>query len=208
MCVRVCAPLAPRPSWGAACGAGLCGRCPEWGLPPPLPFGFFWGGASRCPWVSWSPSPHPLSFGLRLRVFLVFLSRDVCPPVLGVCPPGRPPLPDWCCWFFAGWSSGAPSGGGFGRVLWCGSAVSWLWAFLAPPPPICLFLPLPSLGCCTHWSVSVWFGVAFGACVFPGLAPAPWVGWVMYTLSSVSLPAGLGSCSAGWAVAPGGFVRP
>ena len=30
----------------------------------------------------------------------------------------------------------------------------------------------------------------------------------MYTLGSVALPVGLGSCSASWAVAPGGFLRP
>ena len=74
---------------------------------------------------------------------------------------------------------------------------------------VCLFLPLPSLGWCTHWSA---FGVvnrvAVGACGLVGRAPAPWVGWVMYTLGPVAFPVGLGSGSAGWAVAPGGFGRP
>ena len=92
MCVRACAPLAPRPPWGAACGAGLCGCCLGWGLPPPpLPFGFFLGGASRCPWVLWSRSPHSLSFGLRVCVFFVFFFRVVCVRVFWVSllPVGR-----------------------------------------------------------------------------------------------------------------------
>ena len=99
--------------------------------------------------------------------------------------------------------------------MWCGWAASWLWAFLVPLPlfffggGVCLFLPLPSLGWCTHWSA---FGVvnqvAVGPCVLVGLAPAPWVGWVMCTLGSAALPIGLVSGSASWAVAPGGFVRP
>ena len=33
-------------------------------------------------------------------------------------------------------------------------------------------------------------------------------GWVMHTLGLAALSAGLGSGSAGWGVAPGGFVRP
>ena len=58
-----------------------------------------------------------------------------------------------------------------------------------PPPPVlffggvCLFLPLPFHGWRTHWSAfSVVLLVAVGRCVLPGRAPAPWVGWVMYTL--------------------------
>ena len=100
-------------------------------------------------------------------------------------------------------------GGGFGRLLWCWWAVWWLWAVLVPPPPpllfffwggVCLFLPLPSLGWRTHWSAfHVDFRFAVGGCVLLGPAPAPWVGWVMYTLGSAPLPAGLRSGSAGWA---------
>ena len=71
---------------------------------------------------------------------------------------------------------------------------------------VCPFLPVPSLFWCTHWSA---FGVvnrvAVGACVLVGLTPAPWVGWVMYTLGSAAPPFGLGSGSASRAVAPGGF---
>ena len=88
---------------------------------------------------------------------------------------------------------------------------------LAPPPlppsfflffgGVCLFLPLPSRGWRTHWpAFSVVFRVAVGGCVLLGRVPAPWVGWVMYTLGSASLPAGLGPGSAGWAAAPGGFM--
>ena len=126
----------------------------------------------------------------------------------------------------AGWSSGVPSGGPVVCAVWLGGlavscvwAVLWLWAFLVPPPPwysffgrgrgLCLFIPLPSPGWCTHWSaLGVVNWVAVGAVVLLGLAPAPWVGWVMYTLGSVALLARLGSGSAGWAVAPGGFVGP
>ena len=74
---------------------------------------------------------------------------------------------------------------------------------------VCLFLPLPSLGWRKHRSAfSMVFRVAVGGCVLPGRAPAPWVGWVMYTLGSAPLHAGLGSGSASWAAVPGGFVWP
>ena len=103
--------------------------------------------------------------------------------------------------------------GGFACLLWSGCAASRLRLCLLSHPlffgGVCLFLPLPSLGRCTHWSA---FGVAnrvpVGACGLPGRAPTPWVGWVMDTLGLVAFPVGLGSGSAGWAVAPGGFVRP
>ena len=241
----LCAPrLVPITIWGAACGLGICGCCRGWGLSPPLPLRSFfrvWGGVVFGPvlsricgvcrwlaqsWVSWSLSPLPLSFGLRLCV--VFFARlrcsKVCVGVFGVSL-----LPLGCCSRFAvagfSWvvlrcSFGGSRlrcclAGGFALLLWYGWAVSWLWAFLVCPPPfflgggVRLFLPLPSLGWCTHWSaLGVVDRVAVGACVLLGLVPAPWVGWVMYTLGSVALPVGLGSGSAGWAVARGGFVRP
>ena len=148
--------------------------------------------------------------------------RGVCRRVRGVLSSGWAAALGWVSPVLAGWSSGVPSGGPVFGAVWlgglaasCGWAVSLLWAFLVPPPPcfffgrVCLFLPLPSLGWCTHWSAfSVVNRVAIGACVLLGLAPAPWVGWVMCTLRSVALLAGLSSGSAGWAVALGGFVRP
>ena len=100
--------------------------------------------------------------------------------------------------------SSVPSGWGVCPPHWV-----WVAGFLAvglsrAPPPlsfgvgVCLFLPLPSLVWCTHWSaLGVVNRVAVGACVLLGLAPAPWVGWVMYTLSSVALPVRLGSGSSG-----------
>ena len=102
----------------------------------------------------------------------------------------------------------------------CSPPAEWVRGFAAvclsvcPPPfflfgAVCLFLPLPSLGWCTHPSAfSVANQVAVGACGLLGRAPAPWVGWVMYTLGLVAFASKLGSGSAGWAVAQGGFVRP
>ena len=223
--VRVCvwAPLVPRFSWGCA-GVAVGGVCP----PPPLWF-FFWGGglcsvARWLPrsWVSWSLFPHPFSSGPRC--LLLFFSSVVCVRVfwvsllpVGRCPrlgvagfgwvvPRRP---------FGGSRLRCRLGGGVGRLLWCWWAVWWLWAVLAPPPclffwgGVCLFLPLPSVGWRTHWSAfRVAFRFAVGGCIFPGCAPVPWVGWVMYTLGSAPLLAGLTSGSAGWAGAPGGCVWP
>ena len=90
--------------------------------------------------------------------------------------------------------SSVPSGWGVcpPLVVWVGSFVA-VGLSRAPPPlsflgGVCLLLPLPSLGWCTHWSA---FGVvdrvAVGACVLLGLAPAPWDRWVMYRLGSVAL---------------------
>ena len=137
--------------------------------------------------------------------------------------PAGPLFLAWCCLFWLGappvplWGSCLRCllGGGFGRLLWCWRAVWWLWAVLSPPPSPppcvfsfwgggCLFLPLPSLGWRMHWpSFSVVFRAAVGGCVLLGRVPAPWVGWVMYTLGSAPLPVGLGPGSAGWAAAPG-----
>ena len=107
VCVRSCVcPACPRPSWGAACGIGVCGCCRWWGLPPPSPLVFFFGGGlcgvgrwlSRC-WVLRPLSPRP--FTSRPRCLFFFPSqRRVCPRVLGVASPGGP-LP-WCCRLWLG----------------------------------------------------------------------------------------------------------
>ena len=172
-------------------------------------------------WALWSLSPHPLSFGLNCWFFFSCVSACFGVPF----PPG-PLFLAWCCRFQLGgpsvphWGSCVRCllGGGFGRLLWCWRAVWWLWAVFAPPPHSppcffffggggCLFLPLPSLGWRTHWpAFSVVFRAAVGGCVLFGRVPAPWVGWVMYTLGSAPLPAGLGPGSAGWAAASGGCV--
>ena len=219
LCGRACwarVSAVPRPSWLACRGVFFFGRVLLWLC-----------GVGR--WLSlsralWSLSPHPLSFGLGCWLFFFSSQRGVCLRVLGVPFPGGPLLLAWCCRF---WLGGPPVrlsgsclrcllGGGFGRLLCCWRAVWWLWAVLSPPPlppcfflggGVCLFLPLPSLGWRTHWpAFSVVFRVAVGVCVLPGRVPAPWVGWVMYTLGSAPLPAGLRPGSAGWAAAPGGFV--
>ena len=231
VCLRSCVcPACPRPSWGAACGAGVCGCCRWWGLPPPpAPLVFFWGGLcgvgrwlSRS-WVSWSLSPHPFSSGLRC--FFFFSSqRGVCLRVLGVPFPSGLAAPSLVLPVLARWSPGAPFGGPVFGAVWVGGLAASCGVggrfggcgLFSPPPPcfffgggVCLFLPLPSLDWRTHWlAFSVAFRFAVGGCVLPGRALAPWVGWVMYTLGSAPLPAGLGSGSAGWAVAPGGFSWP
>ena len=178
-------------------------------------------------WVSlfralWSLSPHPLSFGLGCWLFFFFV---VCVCMLR-CPFSRlAAVPGLVLPVLAGWSpcasfgvlSSVPSGRGVWPPLVVLSVgLVAVWCFRAPPPrpPYvfflgggCLFLPLPSLGWRTHWpAFSVVFRAAVGGYVLFGRVPAPWVGWVMYTLGSAPSPAGLGPGSAGWAAAPGGCV--
>ena len=170
----------------------------------------------------------PPSLLFRAALFAVcvfFFQRGVCPCVLCVPSPVGPLPSAWCCRF---WLAGppAPLRGVLSSVpSWWGvwpplvvlvGGVVAVRRFRAPPPlprkfffrgGVCLFLPLPSLDWRTHWpAFCVVFRFAVGGCVLPSRAPAPWVGWVMYTLGSAPLPAGLGSGSAGWAVVPGGFV--
>ena len=180
---------------------GPCGPC------PPIPslsgwvagsfFFFFFRAVCVCAlWVSLFPVGRFSWLGVAGYGWVVPL-----------CPFGGPV-------FGAFWVGGlAASCGVGGRFGGCGP--------VSRPPPlpscflfffffgggVCLFLPLPSLGWRTHWpAFSVVFRVAVGGCVLLGPVPAPWVGWVMYTLGSAPLPAGLGPGSAGWAAAPGGFV--
>ena len=200
----------PPVAWECA-GVAVGGVCP-----PPSPLVFFAAGGCRvvsCRGfvVSVAACPGLGSRGLRPPflshsgcAFVCFVFARLCPSEVCVgvfrvsfLPVGR------CSQFgVAGFGSvflGCSFGGsrlwcclawGFGRRLWCGWAVSWLWAFLVPPPllrggGVCLFPPLPSLGWSTHWST---FGVvnkvAVDACMLLGLALARWFGWVLYTLGS------------------------
>ena len=170
----------PPVAWGCA-GVAVGGVCP-----PPLPFFFFFSRLrgrscvvfgpvvlwlcdvrrwlSRS-WVSWSLSPLPLLFRLRLHVFFFLLfffcpslpERGVCWRVRGVLSSGGPLLSVGCRRF---WLGGPPVflrgprgcrfrgflAWGFARLLWCGCAASWLWAYLMPPPfffPVGGGLPVP-----------------------------------------------------------------
>ena len=143
-------------------------------------------------------------------------------PLVGRCP--RLGVAD-----LAGRSSGVLSGGPVGVTF----GVAWLGGLPASfgvgarlrgrvsvfPPPffssvlfVCfLFFFRGGSACsspCLPSAFCVANRVAVGACAWLGSAPAPWVGWVMYRLGLVALPVRLGSGSAGWAVAPGGSVRP
>ena len=228
-----CPPPFPVPVCGVGVRAGpWSGLCPAllgWvvGVCFLRFFSFLvWLSGVGC-WVSlsralWPLSPHPLSFGLGCWHFFFFV---VCVCMFR-CPLSRwAAVPGLVLPVSAGWSpcpslgvlSSVPSGWGVWPplVVLAGGLVA-VGCFRAPPlPPLfifsggggCLFLALPSLGWRTHWpAFSVVFRAADGGCVLFGRVPAPWVGWAMYTLGSVPLPAGLGPGSAGWAAAPGGCV--
>ena len=158
VCGRSCAPLSPRPSWRAACGAGVYGCCRGWGLPPPSPLVFFWGGGRQdvlflgfvvsvagCPSVGSRGlrPPIPSLSGCVVCFFFFFRPSVVCVRVLWVSllPVGRCPRLGvagfgWVVLRcpFGGSRLRCHLGGEFGRLLWCWWAVRWLWAVLAPPP--------------------------------------------------------------------------
>ena len=79
-----------------------------------------------------------------------------------------------------------------------------LWLGLGSPFcfPFCLFAGA-STGRHSVWLTASLLVLLVAA----ARAPAPWVRWVMYTLGLVAYPVRLGAGSAGWAVAPAGFVR-
>ena len=184
VCVRACAPLAPRPSWGAACGAGVCGCCRGWGLPPPPPLWFFFGGGGVAAPLGLvvSVPPSPLVRAAPSCVFCFFFppQRGVCPRVLGVPPPGGPLLPVWCCRFWLGGPpvllrgvpSSVPSGWGVWPplVVWVGGFVA-VGLSRAPPPfflgggSACSSLCLPWAGARTGrhsvWSSGLLLVLAF-----------------------------------------------
>ena len=230
--------LHPVLPWGPPVVSGCAGVVVGWVCPPPPLWCFSLGGGTvACRVVAlWCWSLAVPVLGLMVSVppsplaraapscFFSFCPSVVCVGVFGVSllPSGR------CSWFgvagfwlggppvpFQGVSSSLPSGLGF-RPPFVACVGGFVAVGLSRAPPlcfffrggVCLFLPLPSLGWCTHWSAfGVVFRVAFGVWVLPGLAPVQWVGSVMYTLGLAALPAGLGSGSAGWAVAPGGFMK-
>ena len=124
---------------------------------------------------------------------------------------GRPPLWSGCA---ALWLCDGPPI--FLLSRWPAGVCSWLnWA----SPVLCFFFFFFSGGgfacssLCLPWAgartgqQTVWLTASLLALwVAAGRAPAPWVVWAMYTLGLVACPVGLGSGSAGWAVARAGFV--
>ena len=139
----------------------------------------------------WSLCLHPLSFGLGVGLFFFFVSVSLFPvgrcSCLGVAGFG---------WVIPLCLFRGPVFGAFWRGVWpplvvlAGglAAVGYFNAF--SPSPLrffffggggaCLFLPLPSLGWCTHWpAFSVVFRAAVFSCVLFGRVPAPWFGWAM-----------------------------
>ena len=198
---------------GCVCWARVSAvRSPSWLGCRGVFFALFFSFLFSCPGPCGPCPPIPFLSGWTAGSLFFFFAVPF---------PGRPLFLAWCCRF---WVGGPPVplggsclrcllGGGFSRLWWCSRAVWRLWAVFAPfpPPPSfffwgggCLFLPLPSLGWCTHWpALSVVFRAAVFSCVLFGRAPAAWVGWAMHTVGSAPLLAGLGPGSAGWAAAPG-----
>ena len=178
VCVRSCVcPGCPRPSWGAACGAGVCGCCRWWGLPPPLPWGFFRGGLcgvgrwlSRS-WVSLSLSPHPFSSGPGCLLFLFLRPSVVC--VRGFeCPLSR-----WAATLglvlpvLAGWSPGASLGGPVFGAVWVGGLAAscvvgvrrgGCGPFSRPPPTICFMGGLRVSPSAFAWLAQALVGILCG----------------------------------------------
>ena len=176
-------------------GPGPCGPC------PPIPFLSGWAGGSL--FFFFSVSLFPVGRCSRLGVACFGGLVVLVVLVVHLCLFGGPV-------FGAFWGGGlAASGGVGGRFGGCR-----LFLRLFPLPPLfllgggaCLFLPLPSLGWCTHWpAFSVVIRAAVFSCVLFGRAPAPSVGLAMYTVGLAPLLAGLGPGSAGWAAAPGGCL--
>ena len=171
--------------------------------------------------------PAPPSPLFRAGMLALFFFVPVwCVSARFGCPSSRwAAAPGFVLPVFTRWSPCAPLGGPVFRALWVGGLAASCGVggqfggcgpFSRPPPlfffcffrgGVYLFLPLPSLGWRTHWpAFSVVFRVAVGGCVLLGCVPAPWVGWVTYTLGSAPLPTGFGPGSACWAAAAGGFV--
>ena len=228
VCGRACAPLAPALSGGPTATRGCAGVavfCSS----------FVWGGMSvlgfvlsvaGCPGLGSRGLCPPIPSPLRCVVFCFFFVPAWCVSACFGCPfPWCAAAPGLVLPVLAGWSPCAALGGAVFSAVWvgglaascgvggpfdgCGMFSRPLPCFFLCGGGVCLFLPLPSLRWRTHWlAFSVVFRVAIGGCVLPGRAPAPWVEWVIYTLGSAPPPAGLGSGSAGWAAAPGGFVWP
>ena len=205
---------------GLPVGWGVCRGCRGWVSSPPLLFffpgcgGAVWFSALSCPGfvvfaaacpvlgvlVSVPPSPFVRAAPMSFFFCPPLLYWGVCRRVQGVICSCGLLLSAGCCQV---WQGSPPVL--FPGAPWVSPSVRPGWEFRPPLGEwvrgfvaVCLSLATPLLSrlCCVF--------VAVGACAWLGRAPAPWVGWVMYTLGLVAFPVGLGSGFAGGGVAPGG----
>ena len=217
VCAVVRVPLLPPPFLGGRLWRGGVRVLLLVGCAPPLLFGLFLGGfvvsVAGCPGLG-SPGlcpPVPSLPGRVVCCLCFFFPSVVCFRVfwvsvllVGRCPqlgvagfgwvvPRRP---------FRGSYLWCRLGGQFGRLLWCWWGVWWLWAVLAPPPPLSVVLfwggglPVPpsAFRGLAHALVGILCGFPVCCWWFRFASPCP---GPMYTLGSAPLPAGVGSGSAG-----------
>ena len=149
VCVRACAPLAPCPIWGPACGVGVCGCCRGFGLPPNLPFGFFLGGAVACLVVAlwcWSLAVPVLGLFFALWLPAIRLGPVLC--LVVSVPPSPLVRAAPSCAFFVSFLVSAPA--------WCVSALS----------EFCFFRWAAALGLVLPVSAGWSFGASSGGPIF------------------------------------------
>ena len=236
VCGFVGAPLAPRrfrfrlAVWVCVLGPGLgCAQPFLAGLSGCVFCAFFFLGVPVPGFVVPVP-PSPFFRAGLVALFFFFFCLFRCPFSRWAAVPGLvlPVLGGWSPCASLGVLSSVPSGGGGWPplvVLAGGLAAVGCFRAFSPSPlrfflwgGACLFLPLPSLGWCTHWpafsvvfraavpvtvSTTVLLSVAFCLVAFRPHGS----GGLCTRWARPPSPAGLGSGSAGWAAAPGGCLR-
>ena len=196
VCADVRVPRLPPPLLGGRLWRGCVRVLPLPGLPPPPPLWFSFGGALWClslvvPVLGIVVSVPP-SLLSRAAFLFSFCPSVVCVRVFWVSllPLGRCPRlgvagfgwkGPWCP--FGGSCLRCRLGGGFGRLLWCGWAVWWLWAVLPPPPRVFFWAGSACSSLCLPWAGagtgrhSVWSSGLLLVVVFCQAVPRPhWSG--------------------------------